>query len=59
MEEVTKNAKTYMQFHDNIEHKVITSTHDYLSTGRFTDSVVDVVVPATAQALRINLFIYC
>ena len=59
MEEVTKNAKTYMQFHDNIEHKVITSTHDYLSTGQFTDSVVDVVVPATAQALRINLFIYC
>ena len=59
MTEVTKNAKSYMHFYDMIEHKVVTSTYDYLEKGQFTDSVVNVVVPATAQALRINLFIYC
>ena len=45
MVEVTKNAKKYMHFHDNVEHRVITCTHEYLENGKFTDNVVDVVVP--------------
>ena len=59
MREVMKNAKKYMEFHENVEYKVITSTHAYLESGRFTDSVVDVVIPAAAAALKINLYIYC
>ena len=59
MREVTKNAKKYMEFHENVEYKVITSTHAYLESGHFTDSVVDVVIPAAAAALKINLYIYC
>ena len=59
MREVTKNAKKYMEFHENVEYKVITSTHAYLEIGRFTDSVVDVVIPAAAAVLKINLYIYC
>ena len=59
MTEVTENAKSYMHFHDMVEYRVVTSTHNYLTRGEFTDSVVDVVVPGTAQALQINLFIYC
>ena len=57
--EVTKNAKKYMVFHENEEYKVITFTHDYLTNGQFTQSVVDVVIPATAYALKVNLYIYC
>ena len=57
--EVTKNAKKYMEFHENVEYKVITSMHAYLENGWFTDSVVDVVIPAAAAALKINLYIYC
>ena len=48
-----------MEFHENVEYKVITSTHAYLESGHFTDSVVDVVIPAAAAALKINLYIYC
>ena len=59
MREVTRNAKKYMEFHENVEYKVITSTHAYLESGRFTDSVVDVVILAAAAALKINLYIYC
>ena len=59
MQEVMKNAKKYMEFHENVEYKVITSTHAYLESGHFTDSVVDVVIPATAAVLKINLYIYC
>ena len=59
MREVMKNAKKYMEFHENVEYKVITSTHAYLESGCFTDSVVDVVIPAAAAALKINLYIYC
>ena len=51
MTKVTKSAKSYLHFHDMIEHKVVTSMYDYLEKGQFTDSIVDVVVPATAQAL--------
>ena len=57
--EVTKNAKKYMEFHENVEYKVITSTHAYLENGWFTDSVVDVVISAAAAVLKINLYIYC
>ena len=42
MWEVTKNVKKYMEFHENVGYKVITSTHAYLENGRFTDSVVEV-----------------
>ena len=59
MRDVTKNAKKYMEFHENVEYKVITSTHAYLESAHFTDSVVDVVIPAAAAALKINLYIYC
>ena len=33
--------------------------HAYLENGQFTDSVLDVVIPAAAAALKINLYIYC
>ena len=59
MKEVTVNAKKYMAFHTNVEYKVITSSHEYLEKGIFTNSIVDVVIPATAAALKINLYIYC
>ena len=59
MKEVTVNAKKYMAFHNNVEYKVITSSHEYLEKGLFTNSIVDVVIPATAAALKINLYIYC
>ena len=59
MKEVTVNSKKYMAFHNNVEYKVITSTHEYLKKGVFTNSIVDVVIPAAAAALKINLYIYC
>ena len=60
MQEVTKNAKKYVEFHENVEmYKAITSMHTYLENGQFTDSVVDVVILAAAAALKINFYIYC
>ena len=61
MTEITNNVKKYMPFYDNCdgcEYKVITSSYEYLERGRFTDSIVDVIVPASAAALRVNLYIY-
>ena len=55
MQELTKNAKKYMEFYENVEDKVITSMHAYLESGQFTDSVVDVVILVAAAALKVNL----
>ena len=58
MSEVHKNAEKYKHFHSGDAMKVIVSAFEYLKYRTFTTNVVNIVIPCTADALKINLFIY-
>ena len=58
MGEVHRNAEKYKHFHNGDAMKVICSAFQYLKFRTFTANIVDVVIPCTADALKINLFIY-
>ena len=58
MSEVHKNAEKYKHLYSGDAMKVIVSTFEYLKYRTFTANVVDIVIPCTADALKINLFIY-
>ena len=58
MSEVHRKAEKFKDFHDGDAMKVIVSAFEYLKYRVFTSNIVDIVIPCTADALKINLFIY-
>ena len=48
----------YTAFHTNSKHQLISDTLKYLNHRMYTMDIVDVVVQACANALKINLYIY-
>ena len=57
MDEVIENADIYKDFHQGQKRALLERTLDYLKYRKFTDNVVDVIIPATSKALKVNLYI--
>ena len=58
MAEVHRKSETFKHFHHGDSMKVIVSAFEFLKYRVFTSDVVDIVIPCTADALKVNLFIY-
>ena len=58
MSEVHRNSEKFKHFHNGDVMKVIVSAFKYLKYRTFTANIVDIVIQCTADALKINLFIY-
>ena len=57
-DEICDNSKMYTAFHTNSKRQLISDTLKYLNHCIYTMDIVDVVVQACANALKINLYIY-
>ena len=57
-DEICDNSKMYTVFHTNSKRQLISDTLKYLNHHIYTMDIVDVVVQACANALKINLYIY-
>ena len=56
-DEICDNSEMYTAFHTNSKHQLISDTLKYLNHCMYTMDIVDVVVQACANALKINLYI--
>ena len=57
-DEICDNSEMYTAFHTNSKHQLISDTLKYLNHCMYTMDIVNVVVQACANALKINLYIY-
>ena len=57
-DEICDNSEMYTAFHTNSKRQLISDTLKYLNHRMYTMDIVDVVVQACANALKINLYIY-
>ena len=57
-DEICDNSEMYTVFHTNSKCQLISDTLKYLNHHMYTMDIVDVVVQACANALKINLYIY-
>ena len=57
-DEICDNSKMYTAFHMNSKCQLISDTLKYLNHCIYTMDIVNVVVQACANALKINLYIY-
>ena len=56
-DEICDNSEMYTAFHTNSKRQLISDTLKYLNHRIYTMDIVDVVVQACANALKINLYI--
>ena len=57
-DEICDHSELYTQFHTNSKQELISDTLKYLNNWMYTIDVVDIVIQACANALKINLYIY-
>ena len=57
-DEICDNSELYAQFHTCSKWELIGDTLKYLHSRMYTINVVDIVVQACANALKLNLYIY-
>ena len=57
-DEICDNSEMYTAFHTNSKCQLISDTLKYLNHHMYTMDIVDVVVQACANVLKINLYIY-
>ena len=57
-DEICDNSEIYTQFHMNSKRQLIGDTLKYLNNRMYTIDVVDIVVQACANALKVNIYIY-
>ena len=57
-DEICDNSELYAQFHTCSKRELIGDTLKYLHSRMYTINVVDIVVQACANALKLNLYIY-
>ena len=57
-EEVCDNSEEYSKFHTNSKRQLISDMLKYLNDRIYTIDIVDVAVQASANALKVNLYIY-
>ena len=57
-DEICDNSEMYTVFHMNSKRQLISDTLKYLNHRIYTMDIVNVVVQACANALKINLYIY-
>ena len=58
MSEIYERCFEYKDFHNGSIESLIKDAEKYLNKGQFVLSVVDVVIAATANALKVNLVLY-
>ena len=56
-DEICDKSEMYTAFHTNSKHQLISDTLKYLNHRMYTMDIVDLVVQACANALKINLYI--
>ena len=54
-DEICDNSEIYTQFHMNSKRQLIGDTLKYLNNRMYTIDVVDIVVQACANALKVNI----
>lgn len=57
MDEIANNFAYYVQFHTGKIDKMLTHVKKYFKHGRYAQNVVDLIVPATSNALQTNVHI--
>ena len=57
-DEICDNSEMYSAFHTNSKCQLISNTLKYFNNHMYTMDIVNIVVQACANALKINLYIY-
>lgn len=57
-DEVYDNVVKYRDFHTGRNRDTIEHTNAYLDNKQYTIDIVDVIIPACAEALKVNIFIF-